>query len=321
MALIYGREDNFNMIETNEKEILDYNNELNKFENNNNYTNGDSENNLEIYKNDIIEKLCESMRKNNLKEALKITDLIIENNIIMGEIKNRPEKIIRNACRGISIKYLYVLLKLLDFKKNQKNKSILFYYVYVFFLNSWIAELEKNDITFDKKITDDNWYIFEFLLGKEDNEFTYLMNYIEEIPNKYLSKILSIKFLNKIQIPNPQSLIYSQYFGNFIINKNLNIEEVSYFNKLLTKFNANNLSFELFSESSKTTEIDIDFLFSLGKIDYSTFNLNKMIKFCRPSVVLSFINCCKAYNININIKNLINVAIKRKDLIIYIYSI
>ena len=139
------------MIETNKKEILDYNNELNKFENNNNYTNGDSENNLEIYKNDIIEKLCESMRKNNLKEALKITDLIIENNIIMGEIKNRPEKIIRNACICVSIKYLYVLFKLLDFKKNQKNKSILFYYVYVFFLNSWIAELEKNDITFYKK--------------------------------------------------------------------------------------------------------------------------------------------------------------------------
>ena len=94
LALIYGREDNFNIIGTSDKVILDFYNELNKLDKNKIYSKeneNDMEKHNEIYSNNEMEKLCEFMSKNNLKDALKITDVFIENKIIMEEIKNHAK--------------------------------------------------------------------------------------------------------------------------------------------------------------------------------------------------------------------------------------
>ena len=185
------------------------------------------------------------MRKNKLEEATKITDLIVENKVIMREIKCNPEKIIRNACKGISIKYLYILMKLIDFKNNKKNKTLLFYYIYVFYLKPWIVELEKNNIFFDKKITDDNFFILEYLLRNEDKEFNNLINYIEELPSKYFSKLLSINRLDKI----PVSFI--DYTGANLLNIDISgIVDIIFFKELANKFKVNEINIETFSESS-----------------------------------------------------------------------
>ena len=268
------------------------------------------------------------MRKNKLEEATKITDLIVENKVIMREIKCNPEKIIRNACKGISIKYLYILMKLIDFKNNKKNKTLLFYYIYVFYLKPWIVELEKNNIFFDKKITDDNFFILEYLLRNEDKEFNNLINYIEELPSKHLSKLISISRLDKI----PVSFIDNT--GDNLLNMNiLSIVDIIFFKEVANKFKVNEINIESFSESSKTTGNDLkllgmleDQIFSLGSkneishINWSTFNLNKMVKFCRPSVVKELVQSLKG-KIYFNENNLINSAIKEKRFdILYILT-
>ena len=70
------------------------------------------------------------MRRNDLKGAEKLTDFIIGKDNIMNELKNNKniqEKIIRNACKGLSIKYLNILFKLIDLRI---NKSTIFFYIY-----------------------------------------------------------------------------------------------------------------------------------------------------------------------------------------------
>ena len=75
------------------------------------------------------------MRKNDLEKALKISDLINNSKDIKDIINNKKkiqEKIIRNAFKGVSIDYLYILFKLFDLKKIlfiliYKIYSIIFY--------------------------------------------------------------------------------------------------------------------------------------------------------------------------------------------------
>ena len=154
LSLIYGREDIFNMIGTNNKSTLEFYDEIRKYD----FIRNDDN------KNDDIKKLCKYMRKNYLQNAIKCSEQIINNKNIMEDIKNNLDiknKIIRNACKGISIKYLYILLNLIDLRK---YKSLIFNYIYKYNLLSWIAELEKNGIIFNKNISEENWEILEYLL-------------------------------------------------------------------------------------------------------------------------------------------------------------
>ena len=123
LALIYGREDIFEMIGTNDNSILEYYKKSLKFDK---CQNND--------KKDNIKKLCRFMRKNDLEKALKISDLINNSKDIKDIINKKKiqEKIIRNACKGVSIDYLYILFKLFDLKKIlfiliYKIYSIIFY--------------------------------------------------------------------------------------------------------------------------------------------------------------------------------------------------
>ena len=285
LALIYGREDIFEMIGTNDNSILEYYKKSLKFDK---CQNDD--------KKDNIKKLCRFMRKNDLEKALKISDLINNSKDIKDIINNKKkiqEKIIRNACKGVSIDYLYILFKLFNLKN---KKSLIFRYIYKYGLNTWITELEKNKICFDKTISDENWDILQFLLKNNVEEFINLMNVLEEIPNKYLSKILFIKCINKISIKN--------------------------FENLFIKFKSNNLNIEQFSETSETNVDDITYLMNNKynfNINFSTFNLDKMINYCRPSVVQLIITNTKYLDISdtININYLIKKAneYKRFDIL------
>ena len=124
LALIYGREDIFEMLGTNDNSILEYYKKSLKFDK---CQNND--------KKDNIKKLCRFMRKNDLERALKISDLINNSKDIKDIINNKKkiqEKIIRNAFKGVSIDYLYILFKLFDLKKIlfiliYKIYSIIFY--------------------------------------------------------------------------------------------------------------------------------------------------------------------------------------------------
>lgn len=123
LALIYGREDIFEMIGTNDNSILEYYKKSLKFDK---CQNND--------KKDNIKKLCRFMRKNDLEKALKISDLINNSKDIKDIINKKKiqEKIIRNAFKGVSIDYLYILFKLFDLKKIlfiliYKIYSIIFY--------------------------------------------------------------------------------------------------------------------------------------------------------------------------------------------------
>ena len=274
LSLIYGREDIFNMIGTNDKSTLEFYDEIRKYD----FIRNDDN------KNDDIKKLCKYMRKNYLQNAIKCSEQIINNKNIMEDIKNNLDiknKIIRNACKGISIKYLYILLNLIDLRK---YKSLIFNYIYKYNLLSWIAELEKNGIIFNKNISEENWEILEYLLLNNLEEFIKLMILLEEIPGKYLSKILFIKCINKIEINN--------------------------FEVLFIKFKPQNISIEAFSKTSETTIDDIIYLMKQKNkfdIDLSTFDLVKMIKFCKPSVV-KFILLNKEI-ISYQYKNINNLAI------------
>ena len=123
LALIYGREDIFEMLGTNDNSILEYYKKSLKFDK---CQNND--------KKDNIKKLCRFMRKNDLEKALKISDLINNSKDIKDIINKKKiqEKIIRNAFKGVSIDYLYILFKLFDLKKIlfiliYKIYSIIFY--------------------------------------------------------------------------------------------------------------------------------------------------------------------------------------------------
>jgi len=281
LAIIYGREDIYNMIGNSDISTLILYNEIKKYD---------------IYDNnqklDEIKKLCKFMRTNNLKEALKITDLITENKYLVDRINNNKtikEKIIRNACKGTSIQYLNILFKLMDLNI---NKNIIFYYIYKYRLNSWKIELNKKNILFNLVISEDNWYIIEYLLKNNEDEFIKLMNLLEEIPSEYLSKILSIKCLNRIEIKN--------------------------FEEIFMKFKPHNINIQEFSESSLTTLDDINYLIKHRKdfdINFNTLDLKKMVKFCNPSV-LRFFTINRNYISNacfrISKGDLINEAKKEK---------
>ena len=255
LALIYGREDIFNMIDSeNEKSILDFYNTINKYDN--------DKWNLNWKKDCNIKHLCRFMRKNDLKSALEISNLIFENREIMSIIKNDTniqKKLIRNACKGILEDYLYILLKLIDLKT---NSSFIFEYIYRYYLKNWIIVLEKNGIIFNKNISEQNYIILEYLLLNDEEEFINLMNTLEEIASQFLSRILFLKCINKIEIDN--------------------------FENLFIKFRPKNINIESFSETSEITIEDIKYLLENKykfNINFSTFNFEKMIKFCRPSVV------------------------------------
>ena len=111
------------------------------------------------------------MRKNKLEMAKKISDLMIQNKDIMIRIKNDKkiqEKIIRNACKGISIDYLYIILKLIELKQ---NPYLVYENIYKYYLSNWIPELEKNGIIFNKIISKDNWNIISYLFINNIEEF------------------------------------------------------------------------------------------------------------------------------------------------------
>ena len=90
--------------------------------------------------------------------------------------------------------------------------------------------------------------------------FLQLLDYIEEISNKYISKTISIKYQDKIEIQNLEVFFFK-------------------------KFRPHNINIETFSDSPKTTDDDIICLikniseYNIDYIDFSTFDLNKIIKF------------------------------------------
>ena len=262
----------------NEKSILDFYNQINKYDN--------DKWNLNWKKDCNIKNLCRFMRINDLKSALEISDLIFENKEIMSIIKNDiniQKKIIRNACKGILEDYLYILLKLIDLKT---ISSLIFEYIYAYYLKNWIIVLEKNGIIFNKKISAQNYNILEYLLLNDEEEFINLMNVLEEIPSQYLSRLLFSKCINK--------------------------KEIEDFDNLFIKFRPKNINIESFSETSEITIEDIKYL--LGNkynfnINFSTFNFEKMIKFCRPSVVKLVLTSNEFIgNQKINMYDLKNIA-------------
>ena len=288
LAIIYGREDIFNLIERKKlynegKQIycqLNYDINENDF----------NINNDNVYS--VIKKLCGLMRRNDLKGAEKLTDFIIGKDNIMNELKNNKniqEKIIRNACKGLSIKYLNILFKLIDLRINE---STIFFYIYKYNLDKWIIELKKNFILFSTEISDYNWYILEYLLKNDNKEFIKLMKYLDIIPEEYLSKILSIKCLNRIEIED--------------------------FEKLFKQFLPENINLHSFCETSLTTVEDIDYLIKHKNdfgLNFNSLNLIDIAKFCRPSVFNFFLSNKNHFS-NINYYNtyndIVNEIIKAK---------
>ena len=287
LSLIYGREDIFNMIGCNDNAILEFYDKIKKYDNDNN------DSNKILESNNYIKNLCKFMRKNKLEMAKKISDLMIQNKDIMIRIKNDKkiqEKIIRNACKGISIDYLYIILKLIELKQ---NPYLIYENIYKYYLSNWIPELEKNGIIFNKIISKDNWNIISYLFINDIEEFENLMNTFEQISDEYLSNLLYIKCKYKIEFKG--------------------------FEEFCKKFNPKSINIEQFS---KTPDIDIEDLNYLLKykdifhIDFSTFNIKEMIKNSRPSVVrfiLSNNEFMKYQNINLyDLKNIARIN-KRLD--------
>ena len=281
LALIYGREDIFNMIGSKDRSILNFYEKINKFDNDIKWDN-----------NNYIIDLCKYMRKNDLRNAEKYSDLIIQSQSTMTTIKNDikiQEKIIRNACKGKSIDYLYILLKIIELKN---NISIIYENIYKYYLIKWIPELEKKGIIFDTKISEKNWSILSYLFINDILEFNNLINKLEEIPEEYLSKLLYMKCKYKIEYEN--------------------------FENIFIKFKPKKINIESFS---KTSDIDIEDMNYLLKvkdifhIDFSTFDMEEMIKNSRPSVVKFILSNNKFMtNQKINLNNLENIAKNYKRL-------
>ena len=262
LSLIYGKEDIFNFIIKKNNKLENLIEKYYKYDN--------DKWNLDWKKNYSIQNLCNFMKKNDIDNALKISKMLLENEGKCDD-ENLIKKLIKNACKGNSIEFLNILMNLFDIKK---YKNTLFLYIYKNNLKSWKEESEKNKINFDKKINEENFEILEYLLLNKKEEFVNLMNYIKEIPNQFLSKILLDKILNKIEIEN--------------------------FITIFCKFNPYSINISEFSKNEKTSVDDMIYLLKQKytfNIDFKSFNLENMMRYCNPEVVSLILNT-NEFNIN-----------------------
>ena len=216
------------------------------------------------YDAEILSKIKNLMKNGNIKGIMELIDNNKKLNIIPFNDYKSCKKIVNCACKIGNIKFIEILLKLINHKVFPVAP-----FLGKYGLIKWVNDFVKYGINLsqsDKNVLEGKT-IFDFCVESNNSKLYKLIFKNIESPNNFYQEIISKNFV--------QALLTKK---NLIVN-----EIISQLEK--PKFRKMEISIKELSYSINTTSKMLKFCLNLNFINIKTLDIFSAVKFCRPSVV------------------------------------